>query len=255
MGLPIGIFTIRGWIEFEHGNDAYALIIAVKSNGAPRFVRSAPFSRGGTHSVYADAPGGSYVGETLKLTDAAKGANVILRIPKDESLFEDAVQLAPNVFCTNPVVTYLDLRPGPRQFRRQVCDCRRRRSLACHHQHQYRGLLGVALFSQVQSQAFQYTFQTCHTFSQVACPCSRDIRRTAMCRLDARISPAKATPTLIMPINSTLISELPRAMSCLCRGFPGLISYGNAVYCFHVQLYRNKALYPSCAGVSEVEDE
>ena len=39
--------------------------------------------------------------ETLKLTDAAKGANVILRIPKDESLFEDAVQLAPNVFCTN----------------------------------------------------------------------------------------------------------------------------------------------------------
>ena len=47
--------------------------------------------------------------ETLKLTHAAKGANVILCIPNDESLFEDAVQPAPGIFCTSPIVTYLDL--------------------------------------------------------------------------------------------------------------------------------------------------
>ena len=50
--------------------------------------------------------------ETLKLTRAAKGANVIVRIPNDESLFEDAVQAAPGIFCTSPVVTYLDLWNG-----------------------------------------------------------------------------------------------------------------------------------------------
>ena len=34
---------IDGWIEFEHGDDTFALIIEVKSNGVPRFVRSAVY--------------------------------------------------------------------------------------------------------------------------------------------------------------------------------------------------------------------
>ena len=34
---------IDGWIEFKHGDDTYTLIIEVKSNGAPRFVRSAVY--------------------------------------------------------------------------------------------------------------------------------------------------------------------------------------------------------------------
>ncbi len=72
----------------------------------------APFVRGGTHNFYADEPGARMLKETLKLTHAAKGANVILRIPNDESLFEDAVQPAPDIFCTSPIITYLDLWNG-----------------------------------------------------------------------------------------------------------------------------------------------
>ncbi|MDE2773275.1 MAG: type IV toxin-antitoxin system AbiEi family antitoxin [Gemmatimonadota bacterium] len=80
------------------------------SNSAAQWF--APFARGGTHSFYADEPGARMLKEVLKLTHAAKGANVILRIPKDESLFEDADQPAPGIFCASPIVTYLDLWNG-----------------------------------------------------------------------------------------------------------------------------------------------
>ena len=72
----------------------------------------APFARGGTHSFYADESGARMLEETLKLTHAEKGANAIVHIPKDESLFEDAVQPAPGIFCASPIVTYLDLWKG-----------------------------------------------------------------------------------------------------------------------------------------------
>ncbi len=80
------------------------------SNSAAQWL--APFARGGTHSFYGDEPGARMLKETLKLTHAAKGANVILRIPNDESLFEDAVQPASGIFCTSPIITYLDLWNG-----------------------------------------------------------------------------------------------------------------------------------------------
>ena len=50
--------------------------------------------------------------ETLELTQVPRGANAIVRIPTDESLFEDAVQPAPGVFCASPIITYLDLWTG-----------------------------------------------------------------------------------------------------------------------------------------------
>jgi len=84
--------------------------IIYSSNSAAQWF--APFARGGAHSFYADEPGARMLKETLKLTRAVKGANVILCIPNDESLFEDAVQPAPGVFCTSPIVTYLDLQNG-----------------------------------------------------------------------------------------------------------------------------------------------
>ena len=80
------------------------------SNSAAQWL--APFARGGTCSFYADEPGARMLEETLKLTYAAKGANVILLIPTDETLFEDAVQPAPGIFCASPIVTYLDLWNG-----------------------------------------------------------------------------------------------------------------------------------------------
>ena len=80
------------------------------SNSAAQWF--APYVRGGTHSFYTDAPGARLLQETLQLTHAAQGANVILRVPKDETLFEDAVQPVPGIFCANPIVTYLDLWTG-----------------------------------------------------------------------------------------------------------------------------------------------
>ena len=72
----------------------------------------APFSRSGTQTLYADGPGAEVLQEELKLTPAARGANVVLHVPTDESLFDDASEPGPNVFCTSPIVTYLDLWNG-----------------------------------------------------------------------------------------------------------------------------------------------
>lgn len=72
----------------------------------------AAYGRGGTYSFYADEPGVQLLRETLKLTPAAKGANVILRVPIDESPFDDAIQPKPGIFCTSPITTYLDLWNG-----------------------------------------------------------------------------------------------------------------------------------------------
>ena len=72
----------------------------------------APFTRGGTHNFYADEPGAQVLKEVLKLTRAEKGANVTVCIPNDEDLLKDAVEPAPDVFCTCPIVTYLDLWNG-----------------------------------------------------------------------------------------------------------------------------------------------
>jgi hypothetical protein len=72
----------------------------------------APFGRSGTQTFYADEPGAQMLKEELKLTPAAGGANVVLQVPTDESLFDDASEPVPNVFCTSPIVTYLDLWNG-----------------------------------------------------------------------------------------------------------------------------------------------
>ena len=69
----------------------------------------APFGRSATHTFYVDEPGAEGLKEALKLTHAPRGANVVLLVPTDESLFHNASEPAPNVFCTSPVVTYLDL--------------------------------------------------------------------------------------------------------------------------------------------------
>ena len=71
-----------------------------------------PYGRDGTHNFYADESGAELLKSALDMTPAIKGANVIVRIPNDESLFEDAVEQAPGIFCTNPITTYLDLWNG-----------------------------------------------------------------------------------------------------------------------------------------------
>ena len=72
----------------------------------------APFGRDGTHTFYADELGAQFLQEVLELTPVTKGANVVLHIPNDESLFDDAIEPALGTFCTSPIITYLDLWNG-----------------------------------------------------------------------------------------------------------------------------------------------
>ena len=72
----------------------------------------APFGRDSTYNFYADESGVQTLTEALSLTPATRGANVVLRIPMDEGLFDDASQPTPGVFCTSPIITYLDLWNG-----------------------------------------------------------------------------------------------------------------------------------------------
>ena len=72
----------------------------------------APFARDGTHSFYADEQGTQLLRDVLELTPAAIGPNVALCEAFDDSLFADAVEPSPGIFCTSPVTTYLDLWNG-----------------------------------------------------------------------------------------------------------------------------------------------
>lgn len=72
----------------------------------------APYGRDGTYNFYADESGVQTLTKALRLSTVAKGANVVFRVIKDESLFDDAIEPAPGVFCTSPIATYLDLWNG-----------------------------------------------------------------------------------------------------------------------------------------------
>ena len=69
----------------------------------------APFGRDATRTFYADDLGSNLLAERLDLAPAAKGANVVVHIPTDETLFDDASEPVRGIFCTNPLATYLDL--------------------------------------------------------------------------------------------------------------------------------------------------
>ena len=72
----------------------------------------APYGRDGAYTFYADETGVQTLTEALGLASVAKGANVVIRVLKDESLFDDAIEPAPDISCTSPIVTYLDLWNG-----------------------------------------------------------------------------------------------------------------------------------------------
>ena len=69
----------------------------------------APFSRDATRSFYADEAGARILRETLDVRPANMGPNVGVHIITDDSIFDDATEPLPGLFCTSPIVTYLDL--------------------------------------------------------------------------------------------------------------------------------------------------
>ena len=85
--------------------------------GSPRAVYAlasaaqwlAPFSRDATRSFYADEAGAGVLRKTLNVRPVGTGPNVVVQVITDESVFDDAIEPVPGIFCTSPIVTYLDL--------------------------------------------------------------------------------------------------------------------------------------------------
>ena len=69
----------------------------------------APYARTSTHYFYADEVGAQRLQEALRLSQAQKGQNVVMRIVENDDIFPDAIKPAPGIVCTGRVQTYLDL--------------------------------------------------------------------------------------------------------------------------------------------------
>jgi hypothetical protein len=69
----------------------------------------APFGRVPGHFFYADTSGEAALKTALQLDSVARGANIVVRRPKDNGVFIDRRQPAPGLWTTGPVQTYLDL--------------------------------------------------------------------------------------------------------------------------------------------------
>ena len=86
-------------------------------SGSPRAIYAlasaaqwiAPFSRDPTRSFYSDEAGAQVLRETLDVRPVGTGSNVVVHVITDDSIFDDADEPLPGLFCTSPIVTYLDL--------------------------------------------------------------------------------------------------------------------------------------------------
>lgn len=72
----------------------------------------APFVRQSTSYFYADEKGLGALQTHLKLSSPAKGANVVVRVPDEDGVLDDARPVAEGLVATSPVQTYLDLMAG-----------------------------------------------------------------------------------------------------------------------------------------------
>jgi hypothetical protein len=68
-----------------------------------------PYARTGLHYFYADEDGMNKLISGLKLSPVSAGENIVITLPKDESVLLDTVEPAPGAICTSAVQTYLDL--------------------------------------------------------------------------------------------------------------------------------------------------
>lgn len=91
---------LKGLVEIE-GRVALASFSAAD--------RLAPYPRHPNHYFYADDAGLSALEELLGLSDAPKGGNIIITVPEEEGVLDDAVRSSDDVVVTSPVQTYLDL--------------------------------------------------------------------------------------------------------------------------------------------------
>lgn len=71
--------------------------------------RIAPFARNANRYLYADEQAIAQLTRRIGLSAAKKGGNVLVIVPDEDGVFDDAIEPIPGVPCTSPVQTYLDL--------------------------------------------------------------------------------------------------------------------------------------------------
>jgi hypothetical protein len=78
-------------------------------NGLSAARWQAPFAKSMSETFYADRKGVEILKKHLLLEAATVGPNIIIEEPKDLFVFEEAIECAPGMKCTNTIQTYLDL--------------------------------------------------------------------------------------------------------------------------------------------------
>lgn len=81
--------------------------IALSSFSAAEWL--APYVRQPTATFYADEEGSDLLERHFDLRPADKGPNVMILVPDEDGVLDDAMPVAPGLFATSPVQTYLDL--------------------------------------------------------------------------------------------------------------------------------------------------
>ena len=81
--------------------------IMLSGTSAARWL--APYVRAVSERFYADKSGREILKKHLELREVDTGPNVIIEEPRDLFLFEEGIECAPNLICTNKIQTYLDL--------------------------------------------------------------------------------------------------------------------------------------------------
>lgn len=69
----------------------------------------APFAKSGSQFLYAGEKALPLLIDMLKLTPASRGENVVIFVPEDEGVLLEMESPAPDIYCTCPIQTYLDL--------------------------------------------------------------------------------------------------------------------------------------------------
>jgi len=69
----------------------------------------APYARHPNTYIYADQRGYEGISELLDLREAKRGHNVVITVPDEDGVLDDACSTADGVSTTSPVQTYLDL--------------------------------------------------------------------------------------------------------------------------------------------------
>ena len=112
-------------------DDAFAEAVADPASGRT-ILRSysaadllAPFARNPNRYLYADEQALDRLSRQMKLSATTRGGNVLVIVPDEDGVFDDAVEPMPGMWCTSPVQTYLDLQQSGERGREAAEHLRR----------------------------------------------------------------------------------------------------------------------------------